>query len=764
MISLDRYCRWITGRLAAAGTCAVVLLLPGLVRASVTVSLQPATATLYPTQTQALSLSVTGDTNAGVNWTLAPAVGALSTTANGAVYAAPAVIPSAQAVTVTATSIADATQIASTTINLVPLITVAATPAAVTLYPGKTQQFNTTVTGTLNQNVTWSLSPAVGSISSNGLYTAPASITTAQTITLTARSAASSSSLFQIPITLKPSLVQFTVNAKGLTSLAYEGRSYFYNVPLALYVASFQTPSGSLVNPSLSSKQSSQSGDTVTQVFPTAAITLKASYSAYDQRTIECDLAVTNNDPVNILASMNIQSLGIRLPGPATNKATLTVNQYNGSPVTFLSGNWGSVAMWMGDYPIMAQQVSFGGNYVNQIANHAFSGPNTYTTPIPPGQTIVFKQWLRFGSTTDTAGTLAPEAYAAYRAAQPYQLTWSDHRPIAQWFIADAANGRSNTNPRGYLWDKKIDITDASTFQSKVLAKATQVLNVLNGMTVRPQGIIIWDLEGQEFNQPFTYVGYPNNLPLLAPEMDAVADQVMGMFTGAGYRVGVTIRPQYFGIGSTLPTECNYNSDLNLMDKFVNTSAVYPNRGYWCASPNTWYAASANHLLQSYATDATTVENLLASKITYAKQRWGATLFYIDTDIWEAGSPLEASIFQNLQAQFPDCLLIPEISTDLTFGSTAPLEQAAAFNYYGTTQRTRFLYPEAFGVVNTADVNFKTHFTAVVDAVTCGDILMFRDLGSVAPEVSYVQQAYALAPRTIVPGCSTTSASHPTGQ
>jgi Malectin domain/Legume lectin domain/Chitobiase/beta-hexosaminidase C-terminal domain len=63
-------------------------------------------------------------------------------------------------------------------------------PSTTTLSASRTQQFTATVTGTTNTGVTWSLSPAVGTLSNTGLYTAPSSITTSQTATVTATSVA----------------------------------------------------------------------------------------------------------------------------------------------------------------------------------------------------------------------------------------------------------------------------------------------------------------------------------------------------------------------------------------------------------------------------------------------------------------------------------------------------------------------------------------------------------------------------------------------
>jgi hypothetical protein len=60
----------------------------------------------------------------------------------------------------------------------------------VELSASETQQFNVTVTGTTNPAVTWSLNPGVGTVSASGLYAAPASVSSAQTISVVATSVA----------------------------------------------------------------------------------------------------------------------------------------------------------------------------------------------------------------------------------------------------------------------------------------------------------------------------------------------------------------------------------------------------------------------------------------------------------------------------------------------------------------------------------------------------------------------------------------------
>ena len=64
-------------------------------------------------------------------------------------------------------------------------------PGGIGLGANRSQQFSAAVTGTTNTSVTWSINPVnAGTISGSGLYTAPSNVSTAQTVTITATSAA----------------------------------------------------------------------------------------------------------------------------------------------------------------------------------------------------------------------------------------------------------------------------------------------------------------------------------------------------------------------------------------------------------------------------------------------------------------------------------------------------------------------------------------------------------------------------------------------
>jgi hypothetical protein len=199
------------------------LLAAGTYTLAPTISLTPGSVTLTPSQTQAFAATVANSSNTAVTWSLSPAVGSIST---AGLYTAPASITSAQTVTVTATSRADATKSARASVSLSPPVSVALTPTALALYPSQTQAFTATVANSSNTAVTWSLSPAVGSISTAGLYTAPASITSAQTVTVTATSVADSTKSASASVSLSPHKVDLSWNAPSSSADPVAG----YNV------------------------------------------------------------------------------------------------------------------------------------------------------------------------------------------------------------------------------------------------------------------------------------------------------------------------------------------------------------------------------------------------------------------------------------------------------------------------------------------------------------------------------------------------------
>jgi hypothetical protein len=140
----------------------------------VAVSLTPSLVTMRPGAQQEFAATVTGTADTSVSWSVLEGSAGGSIT-NG-LYTAPA---STGVYHVAALSQADTTKLAVATVTVstsAPVVTVEISPASASTSIGEVLQFTATVSGNANTNVDWTVAEGAsgGSISSSGLYTAPA--------------------------------------------------------------------------------------------------------------------------------------------------------------------------------------------------------------------------------------------------------------------------------------------------------------------------------------------------------------------------------------------------------------------------------------------------------------------------------------------------------------------------------------------------------------------------------------------------------------
>jgi hypothetical protein len=170
------------------------------IRQSVSVSVTPATATVPVAGTQTFAATVANTSNTAVTWQVNGVVGgdaAHGTINSTGIYTAPAAVPSG-VVTVTATSAADTTKSGSATVTIKAGtgVSVSVMPVAATVSLAGTQTFTATVANTSNTAVAWQVNGVAGgdathgTISSTGVYTAPAALPCPTIITVTAVSVA----------------------------------------------------------------------------------------------------------------------------------------------------------------------------------------------------------------------------------------------------------------------------------------------------------------------------------------------------------------------------------------------------------------------------------------------------------------------------------------------------------------------------------------------------------------------------------------------
>jgi hypothetical protein len=136
----------------------------------ITVVVSPASADVAPSRNVQFTATVTGIVNQGVTWSVQEPSGGTITPAG--LYTAP---PTGGTYHVLAASVVDRTRTGSATVSVAAGADVTVSPSTVGVPAGQTQQFTATVGGSPSTAVTWSVQEAGGgTITAQGLYTAPA--------------------------------------------------------------------------------------------------------------------------------------------------------------------------------------------------------------------------------------------------------------------------------------------------------------------------------------------------------------------------------------------------------------------------------------------------------------------------------------------------------------------------------------------------------------------------------------------------------------
>ena len=327
--------------------------------------------------------------------------------------------------------------------------------------------------------------------------------------------------------------------------------------------------------------------------------------------------------------------------------------------------------------------------------------------PVAPGQTDKYTVSLRFAPSGTADSTLAADAYQSWAQTWPPVLAWSDRRIIGTVYLASSPSGNPiypggyPNNPRRYFNDSNagdFDVTTAAglvSFQNRILQQAAS--NVQNSKSLNAQGVITWDIEGEQYPQNTSYVCEPDEIAQVAPEMESVITDSTSAFYGmklddayfkvmhtAGFRVGVCVRPQHFTL----------NADGTAEQVTLPESQV---------------AAE------------------LIRKMKYAHDRWGATLFYVDSTVDANGGTLNAGIFQQVAAAFPDSLVVPEETTPKYYAYTAAFLSFIFHGDIATPADVYNYYPKAFSanLINDVDAGRLAQYTPqLTAAVKRGDILM----------------------------------------
>ena len=196
----------ITGSAFEAVDATVLMIDPNSGQAAqggTSVSVNPASASVQTGTQKQFSATVTGNADQSVTWDVNGAVGGNSTVgfidSISGLYTAPSVVPSPATVTVHAKSNAVPTAIGSASVTIVnppPPVSVSISPTSATVRTSRKQQFTATVQNSTNTGVTWKVNGitggngTVGTINTNGSYSAPNTVPSPATVTVTAVSKA----------------------------------------------------------------------------------------------------------------------------------------------------------------------------------------------------------------------------------------------------------------------------------------------------------------------------------------------------------------------------------------------------------------------------------------------------------------------------------------------------------------------------------------------------------------------------------------------
>jgi hypothetical protein len=524
--------------------------------------------------------------------------------------------------------------------------------------------------------------------------------------------------------------LKFTQGATGLTSLKYNGEELLLKdcgeLDLFNGTPKFERADGTLYTSNEPGTVKSD-GNTVTQTFSWGRI--QARYSG-DPSRLTIRLLIENKSN-ELLRSLELRLAVLKFPERPT-AAVVDV------------GMWGKGGLSkLGSHPIKAG----GKNYPSVVAIQSpvalmhfcgdtrdenaglgipFSADGTtsrvfpfvaYIAAIPASAKRELTYSLRFSPDASITFEAVRDLLGAFAKKHPFTLKWDDRRPIGMVFLASSGvkGDQQKVNPRRWMVVNggRFDMTTPEgkiQFQQGLLKWADQAIKV--HLEAGAQGMVTWDIEGQE-HPSATFYGEPHLLSKLAPEMEEevevevmengkqklikmpLVDAYFRKFRDAGLRTGVCLRPQEL--------------------KFT------PNNDPYQA------ATSAEEAYQDMKED-----------LEYAKQRWGCTLFYIDsTRDRESKASLEPELFTRLNQEYPDVLMMPENQTLRYYTCSAPFDSMIHHGVTSTANRVRELWPEAFTVImatggttvqgnapNTPEIRAERR-EQMIDGVRRGDILMF---------------------------------------
>jgi hypothetical protein len=501
--------------------------------------------------------------------------------------------------------------------------------------------------------------------------------------------------------------LNFVIGAHGLDSLSFNGQSLLVSPEsgeLQPQKSVFRSVLDALVprsSPQVATPD--KKADTVDVSYPSGRIS--CAYGKQDDRlTMRLEVSNTSSKPLNEF-SLRLMELNFpSIPHGGTLEAGMFGFGFKGPEWRLHEGPLSIPSVADPRFVVPTIQMDYGTGaltFCSDDVDCAVDVPQSTNFPartsypfivtcrdIKPGTTKAFNVSLRFGPAGAGAQALSGDVLERYAGKYPFQVDWKDRRPIGAIFLA-GPQINVPTNPRRWSMNfGEINVTNdkgKAAFRAALLKQADNSVQVLKDTGA--QGMITWDPEGEEFLGE-CYYGDPRLVPTLAPEMEfkndgakSTIDEYFEKFRAAGLKVGVCIRPQQVTMVDGKPTH---------------------------------QAAEDEHAVQ-----------ILRERIAYAKQRWGCTLFYVDSTATLYGS-INPDVFKAIADAYPDVLLIPENESMRYFAYSAPLNSYVHHKITSTPVGARLVYPKAFSVLMAPEGDRPEDHDALVSAVRHGDILLFN--------------------------------------
>src|SRR6266705_6614388 len=501
--------------------------------------------------------------------------------------------------------------------------------------------------------------------------------------------------------------LNFVVGARGLDSLSFDGQSFLLSSEsgeLQPQKSVFRSVLDAFL-PRSSSRVATpnKAADTVDLKYPWGCIS--CAYGKQDDRlTMRIEVSNTSSEPLNEF-SVRLMELNFpRVPDGGTLEAGMFGFGFKGPEWPLHQGPASIPSVADPRFVVPIVRVDYGTGALNfcsddvECAVNVLSSTNSPVKTsyplvitcrdIQPGVSKALNVSLRFGPGGARVQDLSGDVLERYAKKYPFQVNWKDRRPIGAIFLAGPQINVASNPRRWTMKFGQIDITNdkgKAAFRAALLKLADNTVQVLKDSGA--QGMITWDPEGEEFSGA-CYYGDPRLVPTFAPEMEfknegakSLIDEYFEKFRAAGLKVGVCIRPQQIVMIDNKPVH---------------------------------QAAEDEHAVQ-----------ILRERIAYAKQRWGCTLFYVDSTA-TAFTWINPDVFKAVADAYPDVLLIPENESMRYFAYSAPLNSYMHHKITSTPAGARLVYPKAFSLLMAPDGDRPEDHHALESAVRRGDILLFN--------------------------------------